>query len=176
VGNRKRALKDISERLQRYVLGIPDGELQWSEVRKIAKKPLPLDHSGNNKSLYTSRQHAAITGSMGSLLVRAVNSPPVEEFLQKAWVIQVGVDVARETYGYKCSRGEIDVETINEVDAIDLAGHEVIDEMANWGTKLVRDLGHEGLINNKAVGARAIIQEVMDKDEMFLLDPIGTDL
>lgn len=47
--------------------------------------------------------------------------------------------------------------------------------MANWGTRLARDLGREAPINNKAVGVRTIIQEVMDKDEMCLLDPMGSD-
>ncbi|KAH6690492.1 hypothetical protein F5X68DRAFT_229809 [Plectosphaerella plurivora] len=147
VENRRQALKLISERIQLYVLGHSDLE---------------------SKAIYTKQQTAAINGTTGVKLQRAVNNPPVDGFTYKCWIIQAGPETVQDYYLYPCFRGELDAQRIIDIGDIIERGAEAMEAMENWG---------HGLQNNLQGPTRRSPHhhprgDVMDKDPMFVMDPI----
>ena len=124
------------------------------------------------KAVYTKRQTAAVTGTMGVKLQKALKNPPVDIFTYICWVIQIITATAEDYFLYPCFKGQLDAQRIDDIGIMFERGAEAIEEMEKWGHGLQNNLQEQAMVKNRLAAVRTIIQEVMAKDPMFVMDPI----
>ncbi|KAH7367599.1 hypothetical protein B0T11DRAFT_348896 [Plectosphaerella cucumerina] len=170
VENCRQALKIISERIHLYALGHEALEVNWADIRKIAKAVLLMDHK--SKAIYARRQTTTVTGTMGVKLQRAVNNPPVDSFTYKCWIIQAGPETVQDYYLYPCFRGELDAETIDDIGAIIEKGAEAIEAMGNWTTGSKTFYKSRLWSETDSPAPAPSFKRLCFKDPMFVINPI----